>query len=173
MVKEKYRHPATYFKAALGLVLLREQIIGPDRFDAAFRKYIATWAYHHPSPSDFFRLMESESGEDLGWFWRGWYANNWKLDLAVTGVGYVGDDFHKGAIVSIANLDKLVMPSTVRVTYADGKVVNVRVPVETWQQHTSFGVVVPGAKQVASAVIDPDHVLPDGNRDNNGFVVGK
>ena len=48
MVKEKYRHPATYFKAALGLVLLREEIIGPERFDPAFRKYIATWAYRHP-----------------------------------------------------------------------------------------------------------------------------
>ena len=35
-----YRHPATYFKSAFGLVLLREQIIGPERFDPAFRKYI-------------------------------------------------------------------------------------------------------------------------------------
>ena len=28
-VIEKYRHPVTYFKSALGLVLLREQILGP------------------------------------------------------------------------------------------------------------------------------------------------
>ena len=72
-VTEKYRHPITYFKAALGLVLLREQILGPERFDDAFRAYIAAWAYKHPSPSDFFRLMNSRSGEDLSWWWRGWY----------------------------------------------------------------------------------------------------
>ena len=36
-VIEKYRHPVTYFKSALGLVLLREQILGPERFDPAFR----------------------------------------------------------------------------------------------------------------------------------------
>ena len=56
---------------------------GPDRFDWAFRKYIRDWAYKHPSPSDFFREMQSEGGEDLGWFWRGWYLNNWKYDVAV------------------------------------------------------------------------------------------
>ncbi|MBB3228764.1 hypothetical protein FHW69_003406 [Luteibacter sp. Sphag1AF] len=167
MVKEKYRHPATYFKSALGLVLLREQIIGPERFDPAFRKYIATWAYKHPSPSDFFRLMESEAGEDLSWFWRGWYQNNWQLDLAVTHVAYVDGDFQKGTQVTIENLDKLVMPSTLRVTYADGGVTNVRVPVETWQQHTSFVVTVPGTRRVTSVTIDPDHVLPDRNRANN------
>ena len=48
------------FKTALGLVLLREQILGPDRFDPAFRKYTADWAFKHPKPSDFFRAMESE-----------------------------------------------------------------------------------------------------------------
>jgi hypothetical protein len=163
MVKEKYRHPATYFKAALGLVLLREQIIGPERFDPAFRRYIAQWAYKHPSPSDFFRIMESESGEDLGWFWRGWYANNWQLDLAVTGI-----DAAKHT-VTVANLDKLVMPATLRVTFADGSTVDIRVPVETWQQHVSFGVAVPGAKAISSAVIDPDHKLPDRDRANNAF----
>jgi len=159
MVKEKYRHPATYFKAALGLVLLREQIVGPERFDPAFRKYIATWAYKHPTPSDFFRLMESETGEDLGWFWRGWYANNWQLDLAVTKVD--------GAKVTIANLDRLVMPATLRVTFEDKTTRDIRIPVETWQQHTAFDVTVPGQKKIVGAVIDPDHALPDRDRSNN------
>ena len=161
MVKEKYRHPATYFKAALGLMLLREQIVGPERFDPAFRKYIATWAYKHPTPSDFFRLMESETGEDLGWFWRGWYANNWQLDLAVTKVD--------GAKVTIANLDQLVMPSTLRVTFEDKTTRDIRIPVETWQQHKTFDVTVPGQKKIVGAVIDPDHAVPDRDRSNNAW----
>jgi hypothetical protein len=163
MVKEKYRHPATYFKAALGLVLLREEIIGPERFDPAFRKYIASWAYKHPSPSDFFRLMESETGEDLGWFWRGWFEQNWQLDLAVTGI-----DAGKHS-VGIANNDKLVMPSTLKVDFTDGSSTSIRVPVETWQQHVTFDVLVPGNKPIRSATIDPDHKLPDRDRSNNVF----
>ena len=72
-VPEKYRHPIEYFKPALGLVLLREVILGKDRFDYAFRQYIRRWAYRHPSPSDFFRTMDNEAGEDLSWFWREWF----------------------------------------------------------------------------------------------------
>ncbi|MBC8042959.1 MAG: M1 family metallopeptidase, partial [Rhizobacter sp.] len=39
-----------YGKPAAGLVLLREQILGPERFDAAFREYCRRWAFKHPSP---------------------------------------------------------------------------------------------------------------------------
>ncbi|MBS0431275.1 MAG: M1 family metallopeptidase [Proteobacteria bacterium] len=170
-IREKYRHPVTYFKTAYGLTLLREQILGPERFDAAFRQYTHDWAFKHPSPSDFFRTMESAAGEDLSWFWRGWFRNNWKLDLAVTGVKYVDNDPAKGALVTVANLDRFAMPAMLEVTYADGSNARVRVPVETWMQHTQFDVPVPGGKRIVSATIDPDHVLPDGNRANDSFVV--
>jgi hypothetical protein len=170
-VPEKYRHPVTYFKSAFGLVLLREQIIGAERFDPAFRKYIATWAYKHPSPTDFFRFMESETGEDLGWFWRGWYKHNWKLDLAVQGVAPIGGDWKNGANVTVANLDKLALPATLEVVYADGSKQDLRVPVETWMQHRSYAVRVSGTQAVKSATLDPDHQLPDVDRGNNGFDV--
>jgi len=32
-----------YFKPSIGLVMLREQILGPQRFDFAFRNYIEKW----------------------------------------------------------------------------------------------------------------------------------
>ena len=110
--------------------------------------------------------MESASGEDLGWFWRGWYRNNWQLDLAVTGVKYIDNDPAKGALVTVANLDRMAMPATLLVNYADGSSARVRVPVETWMQHTRYDVAVPGGKRIASATIDPDHALPDDDRDN-------
>lgn len=88
-------HPLEYFKASLGLVPLREVILGRDRFDYAFRKYTSDWAYKHSSPWDFFRELENGSGEDLAWFWRGWFFHNWKLDQAVTGVKYAGNDPHE------------------------------------------------------------------------------
>ncbi|MEO7067825.1 MAG: M1 family aminopeptidase [Rhodanobacter sp.] len=171
MVPEKYRHPITYFKGAFGLVLLREQIIGPARFDPAFRHYIATWAYKHPSPSDFFRFMESETGEDLGWFWRGWYEHQWQLDLAVQKVAYTDGDYRKGADVTVANLDKLVLPATLEVTYTDGSKQDVRIPWETWQQHHSYVVHVDGTQKITTASIDPKHALPDADRSNNSVTM--
>jgi hypothetical protein len=105
----------TYFKTALGMVILREQILGPERFDPAFRRFIAAWAFKHPAPADFFRAMESEGGEDLSWFWRGWFYNNWQLDLAVTGIKpFPADAPFKGALVTVESLDKMVLPITGR-----------------------------------------------------------
>ncbi len=150
-------HPVSYFKGAYGMVLLREQILGPKRFDWAFRKYIAEWAFHHPSPSDFFRAMESESGEDLGWFWRGWYSNNWRYDMAVTKIA--------GEQVTLVNRGQLVLPTTVEVKFTDGSTTRFRVPIETWKSKGEM--VWMGEKPVAAVTIDPDHQLPDDDRANN------
>ncbi|HVZ68734.1 MAG TPA: M1 family metallopeptidase [Rhizomicrobium sp.] len=172
-VTEKYRHAISYFKSAYGLVLLREQILGPERFDWAFRKFIRDWAYKHPSPSDFFRAMNSASGEDLSWFWRGWYLNNWTFDLAVTGVKYTQNDPKKGSVVTIANLGKLVLPAVVTVDFKDGSTRAFRLPVETWFKRKEFSIAFDSTSPIARAVIDPDHALPDADRANNVYPLPK
>ena len=152
-------HPVSYFKGAYGMVLLREQILGPQRFDWAFRKYIRDWAFKHPSPSDFFREMESEGGEDLSWFWRGWYLNNWKYDVAV--------DKIDGSSVTLSNRGQLVLPTPVEIMFKDGSKTRVALPVETWLMKATF--VWEGSQPIASVVVDPDHVLPDNDRSNNAM----
>ena len=133
---------------------------GPERFDWAFRKYIKDWAFKHPSPSDFFRAMESEGGEELGWFWQGWYMNNWSFDLAVSKI--------EGDEVTFVNKGQLVLPATVEVRYRDGSTTRFRLPVETWESKGE--VVWTGDKPVLSATVDPDHVLPDNDRANNAMT---
>jgi hypothetical protein len=152
-------HPVSYFKGAYGMVLLREQIMGPERFDWAFRKYIRDWAFKHPSPSDFFREMESEGGEDLGWFWRGWYLNNWKYDVAVDSV--------EGSTVTISNRGQLVLPTMVEVRLQDGSKLRLKLPVETWLSKGTYTWKVDSKSPIAELVVDPDHVLPDDDRSNN------
>jgi hypothetical protein len=170
-VIEKYRHPVTYFKSALGLVLLREQILGPERFDPAFRAFIAAWAFKHPTPADFFRFMDSETGEDLSWWWNGWYANNWELDLAVTGIKpFPAADPLRGSLVTVEARDKLVMPVNLRVIFADGTSRDVRLPAETWIRQASTDVPIVSNSPVVRAVLDPDHKIPDKDRSNNDFT---
>jgi hypothetical protein len=170
-VPEKYRHPVTYFKTALGIVLLREQVLGPERFDPAFRRFVAAWAFKHPTPADFFRAMESEGGEDLSWFWRGWFYNNWQLDLAVTGITpFPNNAPFKGSLVTVQSLDKMVMPVTLRVTFADDSSRDVRLPAETWIRQASTRVPVVSNSPVVRAVLDPDQKLPDKDRSNNDFA---
>ncbi|HEY8657938.1 MAG TPA: M1 family metallopeptidase, partial [Hanamia sp.] len=98
---------ALYMKPGYALGLLRNEILGHDLFDYAFRDYIKKWAYKHPTPWDFFRTMENASGEDLGWFWKGMFIKNYKLDQAITYVKYVNNDYTQGTLVTIDNLDKM------------------------------------------------------------------
>ncbi len=170
VVPERYRHPVTYFKSAFGLVLLREQVLGPARFDAAFKRYIALWAYKHPTPSDFFRLMDSEAGEDLAWFWRGWYFNNWPLDYAVEGIAYPDGDPAHGARVTLANHGRLILPATLEIALADGRRRRLRVPAELWMRGSRVEVPVPSDQAITAVTIDPDHVLPDHDRSNDRFA---
>jgi hypothetical protein len=162
-------HPVQYFKTAYGLTLLREQILGPQRFDYAFRQYIRRWAYKHPSPSDFFRTMESEGGDDLSYFWRGWFMNNSTLDLAVDSAKYIGDNPANGLTVAVSNRRPLVLPASLEVTYADGAKERIRIPAEAWLSKGTAAFVFHGNKPATSVTFDPDHVLPDDDRTNNTF----
>jgi hypothetical protein len=169
---ETYRHPITYFKSAFGLTLLRNDILGPQRFDFAFRKFIRDWAFKHPSPSDFFREMNSSGGEDLSYFWRGWYFNNWQLDMAVTKASPVdAADPTKGLKVTVSNLGQLVLPATLRVNLTDGTHTDITIPVETWLLNTTHTFTIPTPSPATSVVLDPDHAIPDTNRTNNALTL--
>ena len=168
-VPAAYSHPISYFKCAFGLELLRNDILGPDRFDPAFRKFIRDWAFKHPQPADFFRTMNSEGGEDLSWFWRGWFFNNWTHDLAVTSVTYVDDDPSKGAHIAVGNLGRLVLPATMRITFKDGSQRDMTIPVETWIQSATHTFALDTTAAIVNVTIDPDGRLPDRDRANNSW----
>ncbi len=159
-----YSHPVSYFKTAFGLMLLRNDILGPVRFDAAFRKFMRDWAYKHPQPSDFFRAMNSASGEDLSWFWRGWFFTNSALDLTVDGVTYTDNDPAKGASIAISNRGALVLPAKLRITFKDGALSDMTIPAEAWIQSGSHAFAVGSHQPIASVVIDPEHHLPERDR---------
>jgi hypothetical protein len=75
-----------YAKPATALNILRETILGRERFDFAFREYARRWKFKRPTPSDFFRTMEDASGVDLDWFWRGWFYSTDHVDIAIDDV---------------------------------------------------------------------------------------
>ncbi|MES2005334.1 MAG: M1 family metallopeptidase [Bacteroidota bacterium] len=78
--------PNAYSKPATGLNILRETIMGRELFDYAFKEYARRWAFKHPTPADLFRTMEDASGEDLDWFWRGWFYGIDPCDISIDSV---------------------------------------------------------------------------------------
>lgn len=166
-LKEKNTGTLLYSKPSAGLVLLREQVLGPERFDFAFKTYINRWAFKHPTPDDFFRTMENASGENLQWFWRGWFLNDWRLDVAVSDVKYVDNDPTKGSLITLDNLGKMAMPVILEIKTKGGKVDRVKLPVEIWERYASWTFKYPSTEEIESVTYDPDKVLPDYNQDNN------
>jgi len=158
-----------YAKPGAGLILLRDVILGRDRFDPAFRKYIADWAFKHPAPADFFRAIENGAGEDLNWFWRGWFYTTDVLDQAIDSI--LGGE--GGSRIRLANRGGLVMPVQVEATFADSTTERFSLPVEVWIGGDTYTLTVPGNRTVVCATVDPDARLPDVDRSNNGCGFAK
>ncbi|MBV8251496.1 MAG: M1 family peptidase [Chitinophaga sp.] len=162
-----YIGTAAYFKPAMGLNLLRDEILGKERFDYAFREYIRRWAFKHPTPYDFFRSMENASGEDLSWFWRGWFFNNWRMDQAITKVEYTDNNPAKGATITIENRDKLPMPVIVAIKQENGQKDTIHLPVEVWQRGSTWSFDYPSTSKLLKVQLDPEGRLPDLDKSNN------
>ncbi len=160
---------AAYLKPGQMLTALRDVVLGKERFEAAFREYINRWAFKHPTPWDFFHTMENVSGEDLGWFWRAWVLNTWKLDQSVKTVKYIKEDPVNGADITILNLEKMAMPVTVLVKETNGNEMKINLPVEIWQRGSEWTFSVPTTSEIKEVILDPDKKLPEWNRDNNNW----
>ena len=158
---------AAYAKMGYGLFLLREEILGPERFDYAFRTYIRRWAFRHPQPKDFFRTMNEASGEDLSWFWKEWVYNNWTLDQAVTTVAYVNQDPAQGALITLENRGQAAMPVTAEVTETSGKKSRVHLPVEIWQRGGTWTFRYNSTTPLTLVRLNATKLLPDANPANN------
>lgn len=148
-----------YYKPFAGLYLLREYILGHERFDYAFNSYIKTWAYKHPQPNDFFNHIESAAGEDLDWFWKGWFYGNGNIDIGITSVKpYTG-----GYLITVENNGQIPMPVELQVIYADNTTENISLPVEIWQRGNSWTHLLKTTKEVQRVVFDPNKIVPDVN----------
>ncbi len=105
--------PNAYSKPATGLNILRETIMGRELFDYAFKEYAKRWAFKHPTPADLFRTMEDASGEDLDWFWRGWFYGVDPCDISLDSVK-----------VGKADMNADIPPANVRMVKLDAPAVN-------------------------------------------------
>jgi hypothetical protein len=150
--------------------MLREQILGKERFDNAFKTYVARWAFKHPTPDDFFRTIENVAGEDLNWFWRGWFINNWRFDQGITKVKYVKNNPKLGVIISLENLEKMPLPVVLDIKFKSGEVKRVNLPVEIWQKNKEWSFKYESTEEIENITLDPDHVFPDVNSANNTWT---
>jgi hypothetical protein len=170
-VPGRFLGPTAYDKPALALRLLREVVVGPERFDPAFKEYFRRWAYKHPTPADFFRTIEDGVGEDLSWFWRSWLFTTAQLDQAVDSI-VLADSAGVESRIFLRNAGGIPMPVDLALLMDDGSTQRLVLPVEIWFGGDRYTAIVPGPKKVNSVTVDPDSRYPDVRRENNRWPAG-
>jgi hypothetical protein len=156
-----------YRKPALVLLTLRNHVVGAEAFDNAFREYIRNWAYKHPTPGDFFRSIENGTGEDLSWFWRGFFYTNDVLDIGIDSVSMQSSEGQRLARISLHRMTSIPFPVRFRVAYADGTREDFSLPVSIWARTNRFDAVVPVRGTVSGVRLWPDPSVPDWNSAND------
>jgi hypothetical protein len=154
-----YTKPASLLRA-LGAV------IGEETLHRGLREYTMRWLLRHPSPWDFFNVIEDVHGADLDWFWSPWFYGTAALDHAIASVSM--DSAGARATIVVEDRGDAPLPVLLVVTLADGSVRELRMPVEPWlagarEQSVTIDVSAP----VTRVEIDPLRYLPDVERASN------
>ena len=158
---------AAYYKPGMMLYVLRNEVLGKERFDMALKEYVRRWAFKHPTPWDFFHTIENVAGEDLNWYWRSWALNTWKFDVAVKEVKAIRENSKNGTNITLQLLEKMPLPLKVKITDVNGDVQIIQLPVEVWQRGDTWTFPVQTKAEVKEVVVDPELKLPDINNSNN------
>ncbi len=156
-----------YRKPGLVLLALRDNVVGRETFDRAFREYIRRWAFRHPSPADFFRTVENVSGMDLSWYWRAFFYSSDVLDIGIDHVSMRQTEGENFAVIGLRRNSSVPFPVRMRLRFEDNTMQDVTLPVEIWARSDRFDAVVQARGRVTGVRLWPDGVVPDWNTTND------
>jgi hypothetical protein len=156
-----------YRKPGAVLLALRDNVIGREAMDRAMREYARRWLFKHPTPGDFFRTVENESGEDLSWFWNAFFYGTDVLDIAIDGVNMRTANGQTVAEISLRRATSIPFPVTMRLKFNDASTQDVRLPVQIWTRTDRYLATIPVSRAVVGVRLWPDPNVPDWNTAND------
>ncbi|MFT6850084.1 MAG: hypothetical protein ACJATA_000890 [Sphingobacteriales bacterium] len=101
-------------------------IIGDEAFDRGMLRYFNTWKFKHPHPNDFVRIMEKESGLELGWYLNQWVYTMNTIDYGVKNIESDGTKTE----VTLEKKGRMPMPLEVMVKLKSGETFGYNIPLE-------------------------------------------
>ncbi|MEL6831653.1 MAG: M1 family metallopeptidase [Bacteroidota bacterium] len=174
---------AAYVKGALFLHQL-QYIMGEEDFDRGLLRFFDVWKFKHPTPNDFIRVMEKESGLELDWY-KEYFVYTTRLpDYGIT---EVGPGKRKTTKISLSKIGPMPMPVDITISLSDGQEERYTIPLqimrgaksmdgdlsfeiaEDWAwTHPTYELELPIAlKQITAIEIDASGRMLDTDRSNN------
>ena len=104
---------------SMGLIFLNQlaYIVGEDVLLSSLKRYYHEWRYKHPTPNDFIRIVEKESGIELNWYLEQWIETTNHIDYAIESVNEEG----KKTKVLLSKLGNMPMPLDIEVKTKKGE----------------------------------------------------
>lgn len=178
----------SYSKGAVLLMQLG-YVIGEEALMSTMKRYFNEWKFKHPTPLDFKRVAEKESGLELDWYFEQFVGTTNTIDYQVKNVEANGGATN----ITLERLGDIPMPIDVLVYTKSGDIVWYNIPLRImrgakggdilnvdrktledwpWVYPTyNFEVNIP-MDQIKEVVIDPTNRLADIEPTNNALVPG-
>ena len=144
-----------YNKAPNAFNYLRAYL-GDTTFDAAMQEYFQQWKFRHPQPEDLRKIIETQSGKDLTWFFADLLGTTKRLDYKMVRL--------QNRQILIENKGELVSPLLIAGMTGDSVVFEKWIDGFEGQQWIDLP-----SGEYAEIKIDPGHVTPEIFRMNNNI----
>lgn len=170
---------------SMGLIFCHQlgYVVGEDVLLKGMKRYFNEWKYKHPTPNDFIRIIEKESGLELDWYLEQWIETTNTIDY---GIKWLSEAEGK-TTVTLEKIGEMPMPLDIWVKYASGKEEWINIPMrimrgnkkaESNQENyrivsdwpwtfSQYELVLNG--KVEAIEIDPSKRMADINRKNNSL----
>jgi hypothetical protein len=156
-----------YRKPGAVLLALRDNVVGKETFDRAFREYTRRWSFKHPSPADFFRTVENVSGMDLNWYWKAFFYSTDLLDIGIDNVTMRQQEGQNYAVVALRRHSDVPFPVRLRLRFTDSSTQDVDLPVEVWSHGDRYDAVIAVKAPVVGVRLWPEGIVPDWDATND------
>ncbi|MEM6642879.1 MAG: M1 family metallopeptidase [Bacteroidota bacterium] len=107
---------AAYIKGAVAIAQMN-YLVGEQVTLEAQKKFYNQWKFKHPTPNDWIRVFEKESGLELDWYLDYWMNSTKTIDYGIKEITALEDG---KTSVLLQRVGKMPMPMEIYVTTKDG-----------------------------------------------------
>ncbi len=165
MLKDRIYYFNFYMKPAVGLYVLQD-MLGEKLFKECLFAYIEIWKGKHPTPADFFYVINETSHKNLNWFWKSWFFENGYPDLSIDHV----EKKDKIYEVTIMKIGDLPVPVYLTVTFKDQTTQDFHHSAAIWQNKNSMVIPIKTNKKIEKLKLGNEYI-PDTDSKNNFFNI--
>jgi len=139
--------------------------LGKIKFKSSLQTYINVWNGKHPTPYDFFNIIENSSGKNLSWFWQKCFLEYNVSDLEIKDV-----TLNNGILkLKVLNKGGFPLPVYLTIEIDSDKTILVTDTPEVWENNNikEYLIDLGNMKPVAITLGNP--YIPDIDSTNNKY----